>query len=272
VELLGYAAAIVSMAILAMWIVRAASHVKLRVTVHDFEAGLLYHSGRLRRVLPPGGHWLMRPFSRVQLLDLRMRVVTVPAQEVLTSDNVSVKASLLLRYRVARPEVAVNTAASFEEALYAEAQLILRGIVGGLAVEELVQGKDALGSTLEERLGPKAETLGLALESAGIKDLIFPPLLRQVFHQVVEARKASQASLERARGETATLRSLANAARMLENNPALLALKTLQTAADGKHTLVLGAGGPILPFSTGGPPVAPLPPPAPAPEDRREAA
>src|SRR5262249_49840912 len=87
--------------------------------------------------------------------------------------------------------------------------------------------------------------------------------LRQVFHQVVEARKASQGSLERARGEMATLRSLANAARMLENNPALLALKTLQTASDGKHTLVLGASGSVLTLPTAGPsgpaPSGPMP-------------
>jgi hypothetical protein len=124
-----------------------------------------------------------------------------------------------------------------------------------------------LNGALEERLKPRAQAIGLMLESAGLKDLTFPPQLRQVFHQVVEARKASQASLERARGEVATLRSLANAARMLENNPALLALKTLQTVGDGKHTLVLGAPA-VLPVGAGGPsPGSRAAAPAPTPQD-----
>lgn len=255
---------IVLIVVLVLMLSRMLSGFLRRVTVHDYEAGLHYVSGKLRRSLAPGGHWLWQPFSSVRLVDLRTRVVTVPAQEVLSSDNVSVKASLLLRYKVVRPELAINGAVDFEDAIYADAQLALREIAGGLAVEELVAKRDELATALEARVKPRAEVLGVALESAGIKDLIFPPMLRQVFHQVVEARKASQASLERARGEVATLRSLANAARMLENNPALLALKTLQTAADGKHTLVIGAAGSFLPLpTTGSPgPAPPLHPPA----------
>lgn len=252
-------------------LVRLASNVFRRATVRDYEIGLYYVSGKLQRSLPPGGYWMWRPFSWVHIVDTRERVVTVPAQEVLTSDNVSVKASLLLRYKVARPEAAVNAAVLFEEAIYADAQVALRELIGALAVEELVAKRDELATALETRVRPKAESIGLVLGSAGVKDLIFPPMLRQVFHQVVEARKASQASLERARGEVATLRSLANAARMLENNPALLALKTLQTVADGKHTLVLGAAGNILPIQTPGPAGPPPSHPAPPAEDSEAA-
>ena len=72
--------------------------------------------------------------------------------------------------------------------------------------------------------------------------------LKQIFAQVVEARKSSEAALERARGETASLRQLANAARMLEGNPALLTMKTLQAMANGKNTIVLGLPGPVLPL------------------------
>lgn len=259
-------------ALLVFLLVRMVSGLLRRATVHDYEVGLLYVSGKLQRTLPPGGYWLWRRFSRVQVVDLRERVVTVPAQEVLSSDNVSVKASLLLRFKVARPEIAVNAAVSFEEALYADAQLALREIVGVLPVEDLVAQRDQLATTLDGRLRPKAEALGLALASAGVKDLIFPPLLRQAFHQVVEAKKASQASLERARGEVATLRSLANAARMLEANPALLALKTLQTVAEGKHTLVLGGTGLILPIPTPGPSGSTPRPPSPPNQGESDAA
>jgi len=247
----GFLPPLVALLVLVVLLVVIARVLGSRITIYDHEVGLLYVSGMLRRSLGPGGHWILQPFAEVRKLDLRPRVVTVPGQEVLTSDNVSIKTSLLLRYRIEKPELAVQSATSFEEVLYADAQVALREIVGGMAIESLVSERLSLGTALEERLRPKATALGLLLESAGLKDLIFPPLLRQVFHQVVEARKASQASLERARGEVATLRSLANAARMLENNPALLALRTLETVSTGKHTLVMGAPS-VLPIPSAG--------------------
>jgi regulator of protease activity HflC (stomatin/prohibitin superfamily) len=224
-----------------------------RVVVQDHQAGLLYESGKLTRTLPSGGYWLFRPYGAVTLVDLRTRVVTVPSQEVLTSDNVSIRVSLLLRYRVERPDVAIRAAVSYEDVVYADAQVALREQIGALPVEELVTKRDEIAASLNERVAPKAQAIGLVLESVGIKDFVFPPTVRQVFQKVVEARKASQASLESARGEIATLRSLANAARMLDNNPSLVTLKTLQTVADGKHTIVLGGAGAVLPISTGRP-------------------
>jgi len=86
------------------------------------------------------------------------------------------------------------------------------------------------------------------LETVGIKDVTFPTPIKQVFAQVVEARKAAQATVERARGETAVLRHLANAARMLESNPALVTMKTLQAMGNGKNTIVLGAPATLLPL------------------------
>lgn len=208
--------------------------------VDEHHSGLLYRSGRLVRTLPPGGYWLLLPFQRIVPIDLRPRTETVPAQEILTADQVSVKVSLLLRYRIADAALAIGQAVSFQDALYADAQVALREAVGAQAIEDLVRERRGVGDALNERLAPKAQALGLALESAEVKDVILPPPLRQVFQQVVEARKAGEAALERARNEIATLRSLANAARMLDNNPSLLALKTLQTAAEGRHTLVVG--------------------------------
>ncbi len=76
---------------------------------------------------------------------------------------------------------------------------------------------------------------------------MFPGGLKQTFAQVVEARKAAQAAPEKARGETATLRHLANATRLVDGNPGLLTLRTLQVAGEGKHTLVLGLPQPVIP-------------------------
>jgi regulator of protease activity HflC (stomatin/prohibitin superfamily) len=221
---------------------------RLRVTVHEYERGVLFTRGRLVRVLPPGAYWVLRPYHTVRVLDMRSSLVSIGGQEILTADNVAVKATLSLRIRVASPDVSVLAAQSFEEVLYLEAQLVLRDLVSALPVDDLLQKRSELAARIRERLEPKATELGVALETVGVKDITFPGALKQMFAQVVAARKDAQAAIERARGETASLRHLANAARLLEGNPALVTLKTLQTAGSGKSTLVLGLSQPILPL------------------------
>lgn len=236
---------------------RLVSSVRSHVSIRDHERGLLYASGRFVRVLEPGGHWMLAPFRRIEVLDLRSRVVTVPGQEILTADNVSVRASVLVGFRIADPRAAFETAQSLEASLYAQTQLALRATVAALPVEDLVAQRESLSAQLVERITPQAALLGIVLETVGVKDLTFPPPLRQALQQVVEARKAAQASLERARGEMATLRSLANASRMLENNPSLMTLRALQGGADGRNTVVLGMNAAVIPLGAPGEPGRP---------------
>jgi regulator of protease activity HflC (stomatin/prohibitin superfamily) len=246
-------AVIVGLVIFFMFLVsRLASKARPHVSIQDHERGLLYASGRFVRVLEPGGHWMLEPFRRVEVLDLRSRVVTVPGQEVLTADNVSVRASVLVTFRISDARAAFESAQSLEASLYAQAQMALRAIIAALPVEELVAQRETISAQLAERITPGTAPLGVTLETVGIKDLTFPPPLRQALQQVVEARKAAEAALERARGETATLRSLANAARMLENNPALATLRALQSGSEGRNTVVLGMNTGIIPVGTPG--------------------
>jgi regulator of protease activity HflC (stomatin/prohibitin superfamily) len=222
---------------------------RLRVTVHQFERGVLFTRGRFVRALPPGAYWVLRPFHSIRVIDMRSSLVSIGGQEILSADHVAVKATLALRIRVVAPDVAVLAAKSFEEVLYLEAQLILRDSVSALPVDDLLQKRSELADQIRARLEPRAAELGLALETVGVKDITFPGALKQMFAQVVAARKDAQAAIERARGETASLRHLANAARLLEGNPALVTLKTLQTAGSGKNTLVLGLSQPVLPLA-----------------------
>jgi regulator of protease activity HflC (stomatin/prohibitin superfamily) len=209
-------------------------------------AGLLYRQGRYTRTLSSGPHWLWRPGSRVERVDLRLSILTVPGQEVLCQDQVALKISVAVRYAVVVPDVALHRVQSYHEALYLAVQLALRTEAGQHALEELVSGRVALGEALRARVVEQARSLGLAVEAVELKDIMLPADLRRVFAESLKARKEGQASLEKARGETAALRSLANAARMVEQSPALLQLRALQTlsgagAASG-NTFVVGVG------------------------------
>jgi regulator of protease activity HflC (stomatin/prohibitin superfamily) len=224
-----------------------------RVVVYDYQRGVLYRRGRRVRTLEAGVYWIVRGISSIATVDVRSRVAVVAGQEILTADSVPLRVSVTLRYRVTRPEETIETATSFTETLHAETQLVLRDLVAAIAVEQILPERERLADGLQAGLAPRAAALGLTLEQAGIRDVTLPPSLKQLFAQVVEARQASQAALERARGETAVLRHLANTARLLEGNPALVTLRTLDAAAHGRGTIVVGMPSGVLPVSGSAP-------------------
>ncbi|MBI5876322.1 MAG: slipin family protein [Chloroflexi bacterium] len=214
------------------------------VPVLEHERGLFYRNGKFVRVLLPGRHWYWRRLDHIVRLDMRARWASIAGQELLTADNISVKLSLAASYAIADPYKAVQSTASYEQSLHLMLQLILRDLVGAQNVDDLLAQRKTIGDALLAAAQPQAAAIGLALETVGIKDVMFPGELKNIFAQVVNARKEGQAALERARGESAALRNLANTAKLLENNPALLQLRLLQALNTGSgHTIVLKLPG-----------------------------
>lgn len=186
-------------------------------------------------------HWIYRRRTALTKLDVRPRFISVPGQEVLTSDAVTLRMSLAAEFEIADPAVAVNDVEDFQAALYLTLQLALREIIGTAEIDELLEKREQFAPRLLELSRERAATLGLKLNRVDFKDIMFPGDLKKTFAQVVSARKEGLAALERARGETAALRNLANAARMLEGSPALMQLRLLQQIGQSAgNTLVLG--------------------------------
>jgi regulator of protease activity HflC (stomatin/prohibitin superfamily) len=214
------------------------------VTVFEWAAALRYRKGRLTGVLGPGRYRIYRRTTRLEPIDLRPSTLTVNGQEIVTSDGATLKLSLAAVYRINDPKLACNEQRSFEEFLYLELQLALRALVSQRTVDDLLGSRDSLGEELTKVVSPKAKELGLELISADLKDISLPGELRRIFTQTVQARKEGQVALERARGETAALRSLANAAKLLADRPELMQLRLLhQLESLSGNTLVFG-----LPF------------------------
>jgi regulator of protease activity HflC (stomatin/prohibitin superfamily) len=211
-------------------------------TVFEFERGLRYRRGRFVGVLEPGVYWVTRRYGRISKVDVRPYYLVVPGQELLSLDGVGVKVSLAANIQVVDPEAALNKAQDYRAAVYAILQLACRDLISAMKIEDLLTGRPQLSASLTEKsVGPIAE-MGVKLVSAEIRDLMLPGDLKRVFAQEVQARKEGLAALERARGETAALRSLANAARMVQDNPTLLQLRLLQTlGASSGNTVVVGS-------------------------------
>ena len=212
-----------------------------RVTVLEFERGLRYVRGRFKGVLGPGQYRTWSVTTLIRKIDIRPKIASVAGQEVLSADGVALKVSLAARYRVVDPAIAVNGVENYELALHTTLQLALRAAVAASPVEALLQARGTLGKEITEQATGAATAAGLELLGADLKDLTLPGELKKIFTQVVHARQEGLAALEKARGETAALRNLANAAQMIERSPGLLQLRMLQAfGQQSGNTLVLG--------------------------------
>jgi len=149
--------------------------------------------------------------------------------------------SLLANYEVTDAAVATNRVQSYLQGIYSAIQVALREEVAGLTIEQLLTARSELGNKVHERAVPSVADFGVALRSVELRDVMLPGDLKRAFAQEVVARKEGAAILEKARGETAALRNLANAARLIEDNPALYQLRVLQQiGASTGNTIVLG--------------------------------
>ena len=199
-------------------------------TVFEYERGLRFVRGTLRDELGPGRYRYLKGHTVIRTFDLRSSHVAIGGQEILSRDGVAVKVNLSATYRIVNPRTALMTVADFAATLYAELQQALRAAVSSSDIEALLADRGEIGPQILAQCEPAAERLGLVLEQVAVRDLTLPGELKKLFTQVVKARQEGLASLERARGETAALRNLANAASMVERNPQLLQLRALQVS------------------------------------------
>jgi regulator of protease activity HflC (stomatin/prohibitin superfamily) len=234
---MGYVIAIVLVAL----IVVALKFGLKRTTVFEFERGMKYDRGRFVGVLGPGQYWYCPFFVTTWKVDVRPRLVSVPGQELLSADGVSLKLSLLAKCEIVDPYSAVHKIENYQQALYMELQAALREIVGSTPIEAILNSRDELSKKALEIAGPRVRGFGLEIGSVSLKDIMFPGALKETFAQVVNARMAGLAALEKARGETAALRNLANAAKMIEANPNLMQLRLVQAFGESSgNTLMMG--------------------------------
>jgi regulator of protease activity HflC (stomatin/prohibitin superfamily) len=173
---------------------------------------------------------------------IRPRLVLVPAQEVLTADGLAVKVSLIVAVSTADPRRRQESVEDADGFVYAALQVALREAVVGLTLGELLASRESLSDGVRERVRPSAEAVGVAIDSLALRDVMVPPELRRAAAEVATARVQGQAVMERARSEVAATRALANAARLIAEQPALLQLRTLQAVEAGGATVVLTQG------------------------------
>ncbi|MCG6919988.1 MAG: slipin family protein [Acidobacteria bacterium] len=219
------------------------------VEVEAGQVGLLFRNGRHEATLAAGVYGLWKGVARAKVVTVERReqVLDVAGQEIMTADKVTLRLNAVLTFKVADPLVAVTSVEDYRQALYREAQLVLRAGIGARELDALLGEKDAVARELDEALRARVAAIGLEVVSLGIRDVILPGEMKELMNKVTEARKAAEASLITRREETAAMRSQANTAKILETNPTLMRLRELEVlekvAGKARLSVVLGEGG-----------------------------
>jgi regulator of protease activity HflC (stomatin/prohibitin superfamily) len=201
------------------------------VQVPQYHVALLYVDGKVAKLLEPGISAFFK-FTRelkADIVDLRLQVLEVAGQEILTRDKVSLRVNLTAGYRITDVLVAFAKQAKPLDYLYKELQFGLRAAVGTRTLDELLENKHVIDDVVNDHIKRRLAGYGLEVESVGVKDIILPGDMKAILAKVVEAEKAAQANVIRRREETAATRSLLNTAKVMEDNPTALRLKELET-------------------------------------------
>jgi regulator of protease activity HflC (stomatin/prohibitin superfamily) len=203
----------------------------LALLVPEHHIVVLYVNGKAERLLEAGQHafWKANRDLRGELVDLRLQVLEVAGQEILTRDKVTLRVNLTAGYRVSDVLTAFSKQAKPVDFLYKELQFGLRAAVGTRTLDELLENKTVIDEVVGEHIRRRIVGFGLEVESVGVKDIILPGDMKLILAKVVEAEKAAQANVIRRREETSATRSLLNTAKVMEDNPTALRLKELET-------------------------------------------
>ena len=219
----------------------------VEVTVPHGHAAVRFVDGRLDEVLSSGRHaaWRVERSVTFQTVDLAEQILQITGQEVMTKDRLSLRLALSAVWKVGDVARNCTVARSPSDLVYRAVQLAAREAVATRTLDELLADRDALGAELAPRVAERAEAVGLELVELGVKDIVLPGELKALLNKVIEAKKQAEANVILRREETSATRSLAQTAKVLEDNPVLLRLKELEAYKDlaaqvGNVDLVVG--------------------------------
>lgn len=198
--------------------------------LNEYERGVIFRLGRLlKQPKGPGLIFVFKPFDKIVRISLRVIVLDVPPQDVITRDNVSVKVNAVVYFKVFNP---ANAVVQVENYIYATSQLAqttLRSILGQVELDELLAERDKLNKELQSVLDQHTDPWGVKVTHVEIKQVDLPQDMQRAMALQAEAEREKRAKIIHAEGEYQASKQLAEAANILAQNPYTMQLRYLQT-------------------------------------------
>src|SRR6266446_2320331 len=200
--------------------------------VQQYERGIIFVLGRLIGAKGPG-IFLVPPFiTRMIRVDLRIVTLTVPPQEVISRDNVTIKVTAVIYFYVVDPNAAVVNVMNFIQATTQIGQTTLRNVLGQSELDELLAQRNKINQELQAIIDEHTERWGVKVTAVEIKDIELPVTMQRAMAKQAEAEREKRAKVIHAEGELQASAQLAQAAQMIGSQPATLQLRYLQTLTE----------------------------------------
>ncbi|MDX1481168.1 MAG: slipin family protein [Woeseiaceae bacterium] len=200
--------------------------------LQEYERGVIFFLGRFQTVKGPGLIILIPFLQRMQKVDLRVIVLDVPTQDVISRDNVSVKVNAVIYFRIVDPEKAIIRVANVFEATSQLSQTTLRSVLGQHELDDMLSERDKLNADIQEILDQRTDNWGIKVSNVEIKHVDLDESMIRAIAQQAEAERARRAKVINAEGEKQAARMLADAAAILASEQQGLQVRYLQTLRD----------------------------------------
>ena len=197
--------------------------------VQEYERGVIFRLGRLVGARGPGLFVIIPFIDQMQKMDLRVVTLDVPPQEVITRDNVSIRVSAVVYFRVLEPENAVTKVENFRNATFQIAQTTLRSVLGQSEMDELLAEREQINLRLQQIIDEQTGPWGIKVSVVEVKDVELPDVMQRAMARQAEAEREKRAKIIHAQGEFQASQTLADAAQVISSQEGALQLRFLQT-------------------------------------------
>jgi len=210
--------------------------------LREYERGVIFQLGRFWKVKGPGLIIVIPVVQQMVRVDLRVIVMDVPTQDVISRDNVSVKVNAVVYFRVIEPENAIIQVEKYLEAVSQLAQTTLRSVLGQHDLDDMLAERDKLNKDIQAILDRQTDAWGIKVANVEIKHVDLDESMIRAIAKQAEAERTRRAKVIHATGEKQAAKELVEAAKQLAEAPAAIQLRYLQTlteiAADKTNTIV----------------------------------
>ncbi len=218
--------------------------------VNEYERGLLFTMGRFTKVLKPGWRVVIPVFQSFTKVDIRTKAVDLSDQEAMTKDNISVKVSAVIYYKITNAAKAILEVENFYWAVSNLAQTTMRNVMGEADLDYLLSERDEIANRIKNIIAPQAEEWGVDVISVELKDIILPDNMIRTMAKQAEAEREKRANIINSEGEVIAAQNLAKAAKLMASTPGALHLRTLNSindiSSDQSNTVVFAVPMEIL--------------------------
>jgi regulator of protease activity HflC (stomatin/prohibitin superfamily) len=200
--------------------------------VQEYERGVVFRLGRLVGPRGPGLILLIPFVERMQKVDLRTVTMEIPAQEIITKDNVTVRVNAVAYFRVIDPDAAVVNIADYIRATSQIAQTTLRSVLGQSSLDDLLTEREKINIKLQQIIDEQTEPWGVKVSVVEVKDVELPQSMQRAMARQAEAEREKRAKIIHAEGELEASQKLGEAAQVISQNPVTIQLRYLQTLTE----------------------------------------